>query len=330
LIQNISDHLAGKRVLVTGASGFLGFAVVRRLLSQQAIVTALSRSLGRLSEIPGGGFEFAQCDLSNARESVRTMAAFEPEILIHFAAHPDARESFSHAEKCIQANTLTTLNALEAFRLSSGKLFIYGDSCKVYGNCDMPYCEALPAQPISAYAIAKSAGWQLCELYSRIHELQTVSIRPTMIYGPRQSFNLISFVVDSVLDGKSEIVLDGGSQTRDPLYVDDAVAAFLSAAVLGPDLSGRVVNIGGGNERSVIEITELVLEVMDADLKVVEAPGRTRPTEMKRSYCDNKESLRMLGWEPRVSLREGLTRTIQYLVESRSRTLHLSSQAAGA
>jgi nucleoside-diphosphate-sugar epimerase len=151
-----------------------------------------------------------------------------------------------------------------------------------------------------------------------------------MIYGPRQSFNLISFVVDCVLEGKSEVVLDGGSQTRDPLYVDDAVAAYLSAAALGPDLSRRVVNIGGGNERSVIELAELVLELMEADLEVVEAPGRTRPTEMKRSYCDNNESRQMLGWEPRVSLREGLTRTIQYLVESRSRALHLTSRAAGA
>ena len=330
MIQKISDHLIGKRVLVTGASGFLGSAVVRRLVSQHATVIALSRTMGRLSEIAGEGFEFAQCDLSSARESVRTMAAFEPEILFHFAAHPDGRESFSHAEKCIQANTVTTLNALEAFRLSSGKLFIYGDSCKVYGDCDVPYLEASPARPISAYAIAKSAGWQLCELYSRIHGLPTVSIRPTMIYGPRQSFNLISFVVDCVLDGKSEVVLDGGSQTRDPLYVDDAVAAYLSAAVLGPDLSRRVVNIGGGNERSVIQLAELVLELMEANLDVVEAPGRTRPTEMKRSYCDNHESRQMLGWEPQVSLREGLTRTIQYLVKSRSRALHLSSQAAGA
>jgi dTDP-glucose 4,6-dehydratase len=194
----------------------------------------------------------------------------------------------------------------------------------------VPYLEASPARPISAYAIAKSAGWQLCELYFRIHGLPTVSIRPTMIYGPRQSFNLISFVVDCVLDGKSEVVLDGGSQTRDPLYVDDAVAAYLSAAVLGPDLSRRVVNIGGGNERSVIQLAELILELMEANLDVVEAPGRTRPTEMKRSYCDNHESRQMLEWEPQVSLREGLTRTIQYLVESRSRALHLSSQAAGA
>jgi nucleoside-diphosphate-sugar epimerase len=223
-----------------------------------------------------------------------------------------------------------TLNALEAFRLASGKLFVYGDSCKVYGNCNVPYLEAMPAQPISAYAIAKSAGWQLCDLYSRVHNLCAVSIRPTMIYGPRQSFNLISFVVDCVLDGKREVVLDGGSQTRDPLYVDDAVAAFVSTACLGSTLSRRIVNIGGGNEQSVLQLAELVLELMDADLRVVEAPSRTRPTETKRSYCDNRESRTMLDWQPRVSLREGLSRTIEYLVQSRGLSLQQRSRATSA
>lgn len=330
MIKSGFDQLIGKRILVTGASGFLGCALVRRLVSEGAVVSALSRTMGRLSESAGEGFEFLQCDLSDAQETVRVMAAFEPEILFHFAAHPDGRESFSHAQKCIQANTLMTLNALEAFRLASGELFVYGDSCKVYGNCDVPYLEATPAQPISAYAIAKTAGWQLCDLYSRVYNLHALSIRPTMIYGPRQSFNLISFVVDCVLDGKCEVVLDGGSQTRDPLYVDDAVAAYVSTARLGPSLSRRIVNIGGGNEHSVLHLAALVLELMGADLRVVEAPGRTRPTETKRSYCDNQESRGMLGWQPRVSLREGLARTIQYLVQSRGRSMHMSSHATGA
>jgi nucleoside-diphosphate-sugar epimerase len=160
--------------------------------------------------------------------------------------------------------------------------------------------------------------------------MQVVSIRPTMIYGPSQSFNLISFVVDCVLDGKREVILDGGTQTRDPLYVDDAVSAFVSAAIFGPQLSRRIVNIGGGNERSVTQLAQLVLELMNANLEVVEAPGRTRPTEMQRSYCDNRESREMLGWEPQVSLREGLSRTIDFLTESRNRALHLISRAAGA
>jgi nucleoside-diphosphate-sugar epimerase len=151
-----------------------------------------------------------------------------------------------------------------------------------------------------------------------------------MIYGPRQSFNLISFVVDCVLDGKREVVLDGGSQTRDPLYVDDAVAAFVSTACLGSTLSRRIVNIGGGNEQSVLQLAELVLELMDADLRVVEAPSRTRPTETKRSYCDNRESRTMLDWQPRVSLREGLSRTIEYLVQSRGLSLQQRSRATSA
>lgn len=322
-------RLIGKRILVTGASGFLGAALVRGLLAEGAIVAALSRTRGRLSENVEQGFVFFECDLADGQNTARAMKAFAPEILFHFAAYPDGRESFSHAQNCIQVNTVITLNALEAFRLAKGELFIYGDSCKVYGDSDVPYREAMAMQPISSYAMAKAAGWQLCSLYSRLYNLAAVSIRPTMIYGPGQSYNLISFVVDCVFKGKPEVVLDGGSQTRDPLFIDDAVAAYVAAASLGRATSGRVMNIGGGNERSVLELAEMVLELMDADLPVMESPERTRPTEMRRSYCDNLESREILGWQPCVPLRDGLSRTIEYLAQSRGRSLQPILRATG-
>jgi UDP-glucose 4-epimerase len=315
----VGPSLAGTRVLVTGAGGFLGSHMVERLVQEEAQVTALSRSEGRLSALAGGAssFIFVPCDLTDSRLASETIARFAPEILFHFASHPDGDETFAQARASFQANLLGTLNALEAFSRARGRLFVLADSCKVYGNGPVPYRETQPLQPRSSYAISKAAAWQVCELYAEVKGLATVAVRPTMIYGPRQAYNLISFVVDCVLEGKPEVRLKGGSQTRDPLYVDDAIDAFLAAARHGASLAGRAVNIGGGTEHTVADLAAAVVRHMGAHLDVVSVPERARPTEMWRSYCDNAEARECLGWRPCTSLDEGLERTIRSLVAAR-------------
>ena len=128
-------------------------------------------------------------------------------------------------------------------------------------------------------------------------------------------------MVERVLDGATEVRLDGGSQTRDPLFIDDAVDAFLAAARLGESLNGRVVNLGGGQETSVQDLAQLTVELTGSKARVVCCPARARPTEMWRSFCDNAEAQEMTGWRPQTPLRAGLQKTIDYLVASLSRGL---------
>jgi len=308
-------RFAGMRVVVTGASGFIGSQLVERLVAEGADVGALSRTRGRLAEIASAdGFTFLCCDLTDAKAARASIGRFAPELLFHFASQPDSLESFEHTTDSLDVNALGTLNALEALRLSGGKAIVYGDSCKVYGSqAQVPYRESTPTEPNSSYSISKLAGWQICKLYGRVHGIAAVTVRPTLIYGPRQSYNLITFVVNCLLRKDREISLDGGSQTRDPLFIADAVDAFIAAGERAPSLGGRVINLGGGQETTVEDLAMLIVELSGSPATIACRPRHARVTEMWLSYCDNAEAEAMLGWRPRTPLVVGLKQTIEYL-----------------
>jgi nucleoside-diphosphate-sugar epimerase len=309
------NSVTGKRVLVTGASGFIGSHLVERLVRDGAIVSALSRTEGQLAELAGRlSVEFFACDLAQTEQTRRLLESCSPSIVYHFAAYPDGQETFERFRNNITANIESTVNLLEAFKSAGGKTFVFGDSTKAYGDSPAPYTSHTPLQPLSSYAIAKAAGWQFCELYRRLYGTNVVSVRPTMIYGPRQNYNLITYVVQAVLKGQSEIPLMGGLQTRDPLYIDDALEAFVAIGQSSDHLSGRVVNLAGGDERPIVDIARMVVELMGSTARIVPRADQARPTDTTRSSCDNGEAKMLLNWEPGTSLRDGLQRTIRSLV----------------
>lgn len=309
-----------KRIAITGVSGFLGYSLAEQLLQAGAIVCGISRTRNRICQIQDAhNFCHVACDLEDLQYVRRKLQKFQPEILFHMAAKPDGREEFSQHQATIKTNILATVNVLESFRMCGGRIFIYGDSCKVYGNCDVPTNASIPVNPISSYAISKVAGWEYCKLYARHYGIAAVSVRPTLIYGPSQGVNLVSIVANAVLDGKPTLLLEGGTQTRDPLYIHDAMRAFMLAAVHGEKLSGRTLNIGGGNEISVAELSRLIVSLMGSSMQVCVDMARMRATETMRSCCDNREAFEALGWSPQVPLQEGLKRTLDYVHETRKK-----------
>ncbi len=311
-----SDSLAGRRVAVTGAGGFLGQLLVQTLIQQQSHVLALDVEAKQIFETAKAPrLKVQQVDLNYLGVLEECLTDFQPDTLYHLASAPDQQESFAQVQLSIRNNLQLTANVLEAFHCSGGQLFVFGDSSKSYGDAHEPFHSKLRDEPLSSYAIAKSAGWQLCKLYARLHDVHVVSVRPTLVYGPTQRHNLITYVIDSVLSGKEVIPIDGGEQTRDPLYCDDAIEAFLEIARRGCALSGKVINIGGGREISVKQLAEYILKILDRpNVRIETNASQKRPTESARNYCENHEVWELLGWKPEISLEMGLQKTISQLL----------------
>jgi UDP-glucose 4-epimerase len=310
--------------LITGGYGFIGRHLLNAVAAECSSTAVLGRgqpdaaTLGELAR-----HEFVRADLTDRNDVVEGIRQFEPDIIFHLAAWPDQAESPEQFRACVETNTLGTLGVLEGARRTSAALVV-GDSVKSYGNAGLPYCSEIPETPNSSYAISKVAAWNMARLYSELYGLHITCIRPTLIYGPGQGLNLLEYVIDCVWENRSEIALKGGTQTRDPLYISDAVRAYLAAAAGIEEISGKVINIGGGEEYSVHDIAELVVRIAGGSGPIVDSAEDSRPTEIWRSYCDNSEAREALGWEPQVSLEEGIGQILQARREEQKQQLKIA------
>lgn len=303
---------ATQRVLITGATGFIGRALARACFGRVEAVGLLSR--GAVTPADAGlsqpGVTAYPVDLRDDAATRRAVLDFRPTLVYHLAAVPDAPDAYGQVRDAIDVNLTGTLNLLEAILRAGRCLTVIGDSVKVFGNVPVPYRLNTRAEPDGSYAISKLAAWRLALLYLSSHGLPTVALRPTLVYGPGQGRNVISYAIQQVRDGAPEMRLMGGQQTRDPLHIDDAVSAFLAVASIRRSAYGSALPVSGGQEIAVVDLVRRIVALMDGRTDVqCEAAGMRR-TETLRSWCDNRDAAELLGWQPRVSLDQGLRATI--------------------
>ena len=309
-------RLDGRRVLVTGGSGFIGSHVVRAALAEGAEVHALVDEVSsvvpqRLTDL-AGRITFVPGNLTDSGAMRHAAQTTKPEIVLHLGAYTHVGKSFSHVGECIQTNVAGTSNLLQALEDTGYSRFVYTSTSEVYGDIPVPFQEDAVVTPLSPYSVTKYAGELMCRMFVQAYDWPIVVLRPFNAYGPAQSPDrIIPEIIVNALRGQP-VNMTEGKQTREFNFVEDLAEGFLLAGIAGDEVNGKVINLGCGEEHSMREMAETILQVMGNPVPANFGALPYRPTEIWRMFCDNTRARELLGWTPRHSLRDGLEKTIEW------------------
>ncbi len=295
-----------RRVLVTGGAGFIGSTLVDALLDRGCAVTVLDDlSTGRWENLTGALDRGAGLDVGSVTDERAVTRALEracADTVFHLAAQIDVRRAVADPARDAQVNLVGAITTLAAAQVAGVRRFVLASTGgAIYGDADIvPTPESAPARPLSPYAASKRAAEDYLELFRALHGLSTLSLRLANVYGPRQDACGEAGVVARfcAAAGMPVTVFGDGAQTRDFVFVDDVVEAFMAAGECHE--TGRV-NVSTGRETSVLDLAAVLR------LPVRFAPER--PGEVRRSCLDPSLAARRLGWHARTSLTSGLTST---------------------
>lgn len=305
------------RAVVTGGAGFIGSNLVDALVERGDEVVVLDDiSTGKrenLEPATAAGVRLVEADIRDGQALVDLFEEVKPEAVFHFAAQIDVRRSVAEIAFDATVNVVGTINVLEAaHRTGVGRVINSSTGGAIYGEGkQIPAPEDHPAEPEAPYGQSKLAAEGYLDLYRRLHGLSTVSLRYGNVYGPRQDplgeAGVIAIFCGKLTEGAPPKIFGDGLQTRDYVYVGDVVAANLAAV---ESEAGGAFNIGTGRETSVVELVEALAEIGDRpDFKAEHAPER--PGEVRHIALDFTRAREELDWQPRVDLRDGLTRTLE-------------------
>jgi nucleoside-diphosphate-sugar epimerase len=308
--------LKGRRVLVTGATGFLGTHLLRALRAGEARVHALRRRADGKSRLPCDGIRWHEADITDVEGLRRAVGAAEPEIVVHLAAY-GATPGQRDAELAYRVNVegaWSLWRALDGIRCR----LIHAGSCGEYGQAKGPLHEDQACRPTWSYPATKHASVVLLSTLGRETGRDVIGLRPFGPYGPADApGRLVPQVIAALLEGR-DVAVTAGEQLRDYLHVDDHVRAFLLAATRELPRTGEVYNVGSGESVTVRALCELVAGAVGAG-----ARGRIRfgalpyrSDEVWEMVADIGAARRDLGFEPRVPLPEGIARTVAWYREA--------------
>jgi len=315
-----------KSVLVTGGAGFIGSHVADRFVAEGWSVTVLDDlSSGREENVPAAA-RFVRGDITTP-DAATLVREGRFDVMCHLAAQIDVRRSVLDPIYDATKNILGSLNLMEAVRTSghATRTIFSSTGGALYGDFDAPpSAETLSKDPEAPYGIAKLSVEYYLAYYGRVHGLDTVALRYGNVYGPRQDphgeAGVVAIFCNRVLDGRALTVFGDGEQTRDYVYAGDVAAANFAAATseLPPRgrLDARAFNIGTGIETSVNTLAQTLRTVSGGEAPIDYAPARAG--ELARSALDTRKAQSVLGWTPRVSLREGLGNTFAFFKNRRS------------
>ncbi len=332
-----TDDNSARRVLVTGAAGFIGSHVVEHLLDDGQLVCGIDNfdpfygrptkeaNLERARSRPD--FRFVEGDLRDSELLRGLFADFRPDAVIHLAAKAGVRPSMKEPAAYYANNVMGTVGLLEAMRAADTRAFVFASSSSVYGvrGEGRPFSEKDDADhPVSPYAATKRAGEMLCHTYSHLHGISCMCLRLFTVYGPRQRPDLaIHKFARLMAEGQPVPVYGDGAALRDYTYVDDTVDAVCRAldrvATPSETPGFDVLNVGAGQPISVNRLVGLLSQALGREPAIQSLPEQ--PGDVPRTWADISRARAVLGYEPAVSIEDGLRRFVAWFHEQDERAL---------
>jgi UDP-glucose 4-epimerase len=312
------------RVVVTGAAGFIGSTLVDRLLHEghqvvgiDNLSTGLPANLdeARRTYRANRRFTFVQSDIQ-APELSTIVAGSNPDVIFHLAAQVNLRASITDPQFDARTNVLGTINVLEAARQADVKRIVYAASGgSRYGvPARLPVDEEVHTDPISPYAVAKLAGEMYTRAYAEMYGLSQICLALANVYGPRQNphgeAGVITVFGRAMLTDNVATIFGDGTASRDYVYIDDVVDAFVRAGS-APQGTVGTYNIGTETQASVNEVHQLIAGILASPASPSYAPPKSG--ELQAIALDTAKAQRELGWAPRIDLVDGIARTIDWL-----------------
>lgn len=306
------------RALVTGAAGFIGSTLVDRLIGDGHTVVGLDNfatgratNLEHLADNPA--HSFVEADIVTA-DLGAILAECRPEVVFHLAAQIDVRRSVADPQFDASVNVVGTVRLADAARQAGVRKIVHTSSGgSIYGTPSVhPTPESVPTDPASPYAAGKVAGEVYLNTFRNLYGLECSHIAPANVYGPRQDphgeAGVVAIFAQALLSGKPTKVFGDGGNTRDYVFVDDVVDAFVRAA--GEAGGGQRFNVGTGLETSDRQLHSAVAAAVGGPDDPEFCPPRLG--DLRRSCLDTSLAHELLGWRPRVDLDDGVRRTVEY------------------
>ena len=311
------------KILVTGCAGFIGWKVSERLLEEGHEVVGIDNlnsyydprvKLWRLERLRGRrGFEFYEVDIENYEALKTVFQEHKFEAVINEAARAGVRYSLENPWVYLRTNAEGTLNLLELMKKFGVPKMVLASTSSLYAGQKMPFSESLPVNtPISPYAASKKAAEALAYSYHYLYGLDITILRYFTVYGPagRPDMSIFRFIYWA-LKGETAEVFGDGSQSRDFTYIDDIAEGTIKA--LKP-VSYEIINLGNNRPHSLREVIELIERYTGKKLKVVHK--EFHKADMKATWAEIEKAEKILGWKPKVSLEEGVKRTVEWFLEN--------------
>lgn len=315
----MNNGLQNKKVLITGADGFMGSHLTEALINAGADVSVYVRgnsvngtnryTLKNIGHLDGKITNIITGAIAS-RDSINLISQNKPQIIFHLAADAYVPNSFEHPIEVKETNLDGTLNVLHAaMNIECIEQVVVTSSSEIYGTCTGFIDENHPMNPSSPYGASKAAADRFAFAYWNTYHLPIAIIRPFNTYGPRHTYDVVPKFIRLALEGKPITVYGDGCQTRDMVYVDDMVRAFI---IMGTDKRavGQAVNFGTGQDIKIIDIAKKIKEYSGSVSEIVHLPPRT--SEVGKLLCNYNKTKELFGWSPAISIDEGLKKNIEW------------------